>query len=367
VTAAITFGLLVLGSFVTSFRVGMADPVWPTEPWRLAMIDWSEPDPGFIVEHAHRLIGWTTGGFMALLALGLIFTECRRDLRWGGLTSVVLLLGAFGWLHGVLIAQTRRMPPGTPLTVPPGVAAALALAALAVFVYCGLTIAAQSKGWGLRIVGVVLLICVMVQGLLGGLRVHLNALLGDGLAAIHGSFSQVVFGLVVLAAAMLSFRPSSNDLMYRYPEDGAVARPVRGLRVWAFLALIAVYAQVFAGAALRHLTSPMAGRLHLLFAFVAAIALAVTAVRLAKAGGSKAVIGLTHGLLTLQIVLGVESWLARFGNGFFDASVRRITGADAILRSSHAVCGYLLVAVAVIMAARACRTFVREPIAEAVA
>ena len=34
------FVLLALGAVVTSFRVGMADPVWPTRPWHLLPIDW---------------------------------------------------------------------------------------------------------------------------------------------------------------------------------------------------------------------------------------------------------------------------------------------------------------------------------------
>ena len=33
ITVVLAVVLLALGGFVTSFRVGMADPVWPTVPW----------------------------------------------------------------------------------------------------------------------------------------------------------------------------------------------------------------------------------------------------------------------------------------------------------------------------------------------
>ena len=54
-TVTATAVLLALGSLVTTFRVGMADPVWPTTPWFLFFASWTEPKPGFIIEHAHRL------------------------------------------------------------------------------------------------------------------------------------------------------------------------------------------------------------------------------------------------------------------------------------------------------------------------
>src|SRR5262249_19254806 len=53
-TALVGFALLfALGGFVTSFRVGMADPVWPTEPWYLVVNQkvWvQEPSKGFLIE-----------------------------------------------------------------------------------------------------------------------------------------------------------------------------------------------------------------------------------------------------------------------------------------------------------------------------
>src|SRR6059058_3410722 len=102
-TLAALFALLALGAVVTSFRVGMADPVWPTRPWHLLTISWQEPSPGYLIEHTHRLAGFVTGGAVALLAMLLWLTEPRPTLRWGGLVALVALLVAFGQLHGSLL------------------------------------------------------------------------------------------------------------------------------------------------------------------------------------------------------------------------------------------------------------------------
>src|SRR5260221_14763237 len=87
VTVAGTVVLLALGAVVSSFQVGMADPIWPTAPWHLAFINWSEPSRGFLIEHAHRVAGWLIGALMSVLAFGLWWTESLPKLRWGGLLS----------------------------------------------------------------------------------------------------------------------------------------------------------------------------------------------------------------------------------------------------------------------------------------
>ncbi|HEV2947246.1 MAG TPA: hypothetical protein VGX70_07710, partial [Gemmataceae bacterium] len=60
-TVCATFILLLLGAVVTTFRVGMADPIWPTYPWHLLLVSWDEPRPGFLIEHSHRLAGYVVG------------------------------------------------------------------------------------------------------------------------------------------------------------------------------------------------------------------------------------------------------------------------------------------------------------------
>src|SRR4029077_20820175 len=108
-------------------------------------------------------------------------------LKWGGAVALVVLLAAFGQLHGTLIKQQRlynaaidfaqpaapgpRIEPPTPDWL---LAAGPTIVALAIV--AATTLAAMrrgSPGRGLRVLAVVLLVAVMAQGLLGGLRVYL--------------------------------------------------------------------------------------------------------------------------------------------------------------------------------------------------
>src|SRR5262249_39626947 len=117
-TLALLFALLALGTVVTSFRVGMADPVWPTRPWHLFTISWQEPRPGFLIEHLHRLAGFAVGAAVAVLTVGLWLTEPHAGLRRVGLAALVILLAAFGQLHGTLIQHQRVVREAGELTAP---------------------------------------------------------------------------------------------------------------------------------------------------------------------------------------------------------------------------------------------------------
>ena len=79
--------------FVTSFRVGMADPIWPTEPWYLATN--FKVDFGYLVEHFHRIVAWSIG------VLGLVLTFGLRSAAAG----VVVPLGSL-----VAVPSSRSRP-----------------------------------------------------------------------------------------------------------------------------------------------------------------------------------------------------------------------------------------------------------------
>jgi cytochrome c oxidase assembly protein subunit 15 len=264
-TAGVTVALLALGAVVTTFQVGMADPIWPTYPWHLALIDWSEPNPGFVLEHTHRLAGYVVGCCVIVLTLGL----WRTRLRW---------------------------------------------------------------------LGVAALAGVIVQGLFGGFRVVLHAWLGVKLAILHGCFAQVVFSLLVSLAVLTSMRFSAPAL----PEEEAPR-----FRVWSLILTGLVFLQLVWGALVRHTNGALAQRMHLLTAFAVVAAAvwfgrAVLSQQPARRVLGRAIVVLGI-LLTLQIALGVESWMSKF-SGVLLPELQKPTIGQAATRVAHVLVGSFILA-----------------------
>lgn len=111
VAAVLTFALLLAGATVTTLDVGMADTVWPTPPWYLAVLSASgrllEHGVGFFVEHLHRLVGWVVG-FLVLGLAGLAWsTRASREARALSLAmlSVVAIQGVLGGIRVLLVSR----------------------------------------------------------------------------------------------------------------------------------------------------------------------------------------------------------------------------------------------------------------------
>ena len=101
-TVLATTVLLTLGALTSSFRAGMADPVWPTEPWFLAVNGHKynlEEHRGFLLEHTHRAAGFTVGALASILAIAAWWSGSRKLERGYGLIAIVLLLAVYGSFH----------------------------------------------------------------------------------------------------------------------------------------------------------------------------------------------------------------------------------------------------------------------------
>ncbi|MER3416213.1 MAG: hypothetical protein C4297_08400 [Gemmataceae bacterium] len=102
-TAVAAFPLVLSGGTVTTLRVGMADPEWPSAPWHL-LIQWSESAArglGYLIEHGHRLLGWTVG-VLALVQTAMawgVLRGCRRAL----VVLTLLGVGLQGLLGGLRV------------------------------------------------------------------------------------------------------------------------------------------------------------------------------------------------------------------------------------------------------------------------
>jgi heme A synthase len=262
-TVVSAFLAITGGAVVTTLRVGMADQVWPTYPWHLALISWKEPSAGFLIEHTHRLLAYAAGFCVVVLTIGLWWNRCLPWLRY------------------------------------------------------------------------TCLIAIIIQGLLGGFRVRLDAWLGSDLKLIHGTFAQIVLALAISAAVMTaqSWRGASSQA----DQHGA-----ESLRYASILCTLAIFLQIVLGGFVRHTNSSLGQRGHLMVAF---IVVATVAWLLHRASDAQALEpGLRHaiwwlaGLLAIQVLLGVETWMTKFVPGVFP-DAQPVTIGQAIVRTAHYVVG----------------------------
>jgi heme A synthase len=204
---------------------------------------------------------------------------------------------------------------------------------------------AGARGAGTRVFGGLALVAVMIQGLLGGFRVKLNELVGTDLAAFHGVFAQVVLGLLI-TLAVCTARPAANV----GSESDA-----RRLRRRALALAHLIFLQVIFGALVRHFPNPLSQRLHFVTAFVAT-ALAVWVIRAvlvdsAARGRAAAFAWVFAGLIAVQLYLGVEAWMAKFG-GYLPPELVPVTPESGAIRTLHALVGSGVWAAALALAIR---------------
>lgn len=221
-TALATFGLIAIGGLVTSKGAGMAVPDWPTTyGYNMFFFPISQWTGGIFYEHSHRL--WASiVGLLTAVTTGWIWArESRGAARWIGLVGILLTLGLMGvrkqWMF-----------------------VALACVALGVVVF---SIARAVKAERpLRWWAMAAFAAVLVQGVLGGLRV---TALKDELGIVHGTFAQLFLVLVWAIALALT------QWWNRITQGGGAAGLARFRRVFLCLALL-VLAQLILGASMRH-------------------------------------------------------------------------------------------------------------------
>jgi heme a synthase len=235
-TAAATLALLGAGGLVTSHGAGLAVPDWPnTYGYNMFFFPVSRWVGGIFYEHTHRLLATAVGLMTVLLALWLHGRRARGFLRWAGL----LLTGA-----GM----------GVGFYAPGHWADALVMAA------AGLGSSLLSRIWPrsepeprwLRWLGVVAVLAVVGQGVLGGLRV---ILLKDQIGIIHATLAQLFFVLVCAIAFFTSRWWRQSRSVSFAPEAGLLSRDFASLKSMGTMFLTAtllVLGQLVLGAAMRH-------------------------------------------------------------------------------------------------------------------
>jgi heme a synthase len=246
--AVAIFPLVWMGGLVTSHGAGMAVPDWPNSfgynMFALPFSQWlSQQAGGVFYEHFHRLLG-TVAGLMAVVFVAQCYgtarhPDVRRMLRWN----------AVGWLCAtafcVVGLQLLKMSVGVSeiasRNVGHMISAFGALGVLALALWTGQQ--RDPRRW-LRRVSMALLICIVIQGLLGGLRVTESSLF---LAKIHGVFGQLVFGFAACAAVF-----TSKWWLDRARAHAPVDRSARVLAKLAHVCIALIAIQLVLGALMRH-------------------------------------------------------------------------------------------------------------------
>ena len=215
-----------------------------------------------------------------------------------------------------------------------------------------LILARDSRKW-LKWLGLAALIAVIVQGVLGGLRV---TQINRNFAIVHACLAQAFFALLC-GIAWFTSQDWWQDKTETPIRRGEVSSPVpirRGevsspaLRRLSLITTCLIYMQLIFGAILRHTGSRLDA--HLLFAFLVALHIFLLARRVLAAGSESEGIGqsmplLLLGLLVVQLMLGTGAFFAKltaFGETFATALTVTITTAHVAVGALMLVSSFVL-------------------------
>lgn len=237
-TAFATLFLISVGGMVTSKGAGMSVPDWPNSyGYNMFFFPPSQWIGGIFYEHTHRLVASLVGFLTIILALWLYGTKSRAFLRWGG--GCLTVLGIVVWVMAPIHWEGSKGQ----MTLNPGMGIALlVLGAMSVGAGLIWPKCAPAAPW-LRRLGIFALVLVIVQGLLGGLRV---TLFKDQIGIFHATLAQLFLVLVCAIALFTSLRWKTLQAQAKKLAD------TFGLR-WVMLATtLLILGQLIIGATMRH-------------------------------------------------------------------------------------------------------------------
>jgi heme a synthase len=246
-TAFATLLLIFLGGLVTSHQAGMSVPDWPNSyGYNMFLFPPSDWVGGILYEHTHRLLA-SVVGFCAVVLTLIAWGPSQRETTRRLIRNVALICGAIA-LGAVLVLAI-----GSSIgSVNPAVQNALSQAAIGfagIFACAGVAYFCRSpKPRWLRWLAVSVLAAVILQGVLGGLRVVLVKL---DLAIIHACVAQAFFCL----AAFMALATSRWWYRSKPLPDRSSGRP---LLILGAVTVAAIYLQLIVGATMRHYQAGLA-------------------------------------------------------------------------------------------------------------
>ena len=201
-----------------------------------------------------------------------------------------------------------------------------------------------------RMLAVWLLVLIVCQGLLGGLRILQDSNYPFLFAIIHGALAQGILCLAAYVAFCVSPAWISRSV-----ED---AGQVRTLRFMAMFSLMMVTFQVILGVVFRHTENAYAKWIHIGFALVVSLTILVafsySMGRFRSVPGFLRLRRVSLGVLAAQIVLGFVTLMVRRPKAAADTE----SLGRAIVQSAHVILGAFLFVLVTLLAARSYRNLV---------
>ncbi len=200
----------------------------------------------------------------------------------------------------------------------------------------------ERRRW-LRWLGAAALTLVIVQGIIGGLRV---VFLEGTLAILHACFAQAFFALTVSLVFFTSQEWKEVAEKIRLPDAGRLQR-------LCTLTTAMIYLQGVFGAVLRYTSTRLDA--HLLFAALVALHVALLSGRILRFHSDHPKLFrpavFLSGLLILQLTLGLGSYLAKFT----PLGIALPSSGVVLLTTSHVVTGALMLVTSLVLTLRSYR------------
>ena len=275
----------------------------------------------------HRTARLTAGATFLLIVIGGVVTSTDSGLAvpdWPTTFGYNMFLYPLSeMVGGILYEHSHRL-----------MGSLVGILTIALLV---LILAKDSRKW-LKWLGLAALIAVIVQGVLGGLRV---TQINRNFAIVHACLAQAFFALLC-GIAWFTSREWWQD---KNVSSGETARKLRRL---SLMTTGFIYLQLIFGAILRHTGSRLDA--HLLFAFLVALHIFLLVRRILAMDSEAEGLGqstplLLIGLLAIQLMLGTGAFFAKLtvlGETFATALTVTITTAHVAVGALMLVSSFVL-------------------------
>ena len=277
----------------------------------------------------HRMARLTAGATFLLIVIGAIVTSTESGLAvpdWPTTFGYNMFLYPLSeMVGGILYEHSHRL-----------LGSLVGLLTVGLFVFL---LVKDSRRW-LKWLGLVALVAVIVQGVLGGLRV---TQIDRNFAIVHACLAQAFFALLC-GIAWFTSRDGSENTGKTLTRRGEVTSPA--LRRLSLITTGLIYVQLIFGAILRHTGSRLDA--HLLFAFLVALHIFLLARRILSVNTQRIAPSIPMvllGLLAIQLMLGTGAFFAKltaFGETFATALTVTITTAHVAVGALMLVSSFVL-------------------------